>query len=238
MKKQITRILSEKFDGRIFHFGFADLKGLLPEKYSGYSSGIAILRKLDDAIIDNIKDGPTLEYLHLYNSVNDELNETVVTLSRELTEMGIQNHPVKATTEEKELADNFKETLTYPISHKMIATRAGLGWIGKTDLFVSLRFGPRLRLASILIKDELSPDNPVMDQSQCGNCQICVLQCPAQAANGIAWSTGTHRDEFFDPFKCMTYCRKITAEKIHQTVTICGRCLAVCPRGKHNSLQN
>ena len=37
------------------------------------------------------------------------------------------------------------------ISHKMVATRAGLGWIGKADLFISSRFGPRLRLVSILI---------------------------------------------------------------------------------------
>ena len=33
----------------------------------------------------------------------------------------------------------------------MIATRAGLGWIGKTDLFISKDIGARLRLVSILI---------------------------------------------------------------------------------------
>ena len=225
-------MLSEKLESNIFHFGFARLKGLLPEKYSQYASGISLLRKLDDNIIDSIKDGPTLEYLHLYNSVNDELNETVETISRELSAMGIENHPVKATTEEKELSADFGKTLTYPVSHKMIATRAGLGWIGKTDLFISTVFGPRLRLASILTKPEITPDQPLFDQSRCGNCQVCVDECPAQAANGKAWSTTTHRNEFFDPFKCMAYCRKITTERIHQTVTICGKCVAVCPRGK------
>ena len=33
--------------------------------------------------------------------------------------------------------DKSLPNLRYDISHKMVATRAGLGWIGKTDLFVS-----------------------------------------------------------------------------------------------------
>jgi epoxyqueuosine reductase QueG len=32
----------------------------------------------------------------------------------------------------------------------MAATRAGIGWIGKKDLLVSEKFGPRNRLASVL----------------------------------------------------------------------------------------
>jgi len=38
--------------------------------------------------------------------------------------------------------EQYLEKLTYDLSHKMVATRAGLGWIGKTDLFISEAFGP------------------------------------------------------------------------------------------------
>jgi epoxyqueuosine reductase QueG len=49
--------------------------------------------------------------------------------------------------------------LTQLPSHKMVATRAGLGWIGKTDLFVSNKYGPRVRLASIRIDAPVSSIN-------------------------------------------------------------------------------
>lgn len=234
----MDELLSKKLNREIFNYGFADLRGLLPQKYSDYPSGISIMRKMDDRIIDNIRNGPTMEYFNLYHSVNNELNETVALISKELTDMGIENAAIKSTTEEKELTADYSKTLTYPISHKMIATRSGLGWIGKTDLFISTKFGPRLRLASILVKADLTPDHPVFDESQCGSCKVCVVQCPAQAANGKLWSTGTHRDTFFDAFKCMAYCKKITTEKIHQTATICGKCIAVCPKGKMNNEEN
>jgi hypothetical protein len=39
-------------------YGFADLQGLLPNKYSDYSFGISIGKRLDDKIINNLIDGP------------------------------------------------------------------------------------------------------------------------------------------------------------------------------------
>jgi len=116
----------------------------------------------------------------------------------------------------------------------MVATRAGLGWIGKTDLFISPVFGARLRLTSILIsKDVLSALKPI-DKSRCGNCSICVDKCPAQAATGQHWDINTDRDIFFDAFKCREKCGELA--KIHLKVDrrICGICVAVCPIGRIN----
>jgi len=48
---------------REYIYGFASMKGLLHEKYDGYFFGISIGRKLDDNIINGIKDAPTLEYI-------------------------------------------------------------------------------------------------------------------------------------------------------------------------------
>jgi hypothetical protein len=57
-----------------FMFAFADLKGLLQEKYSGFDYGLSIARKLDDGIIDGITAGPTGTYLQEYRDANTELS--------------------------------------------------------------------------------------------------------------------------------------------------------------------
>jgi hypothetical protein len=50
-------------------YGFADLQGLLPNKYSDFLFGISIGKRLDDRIINDLIDGPTMEYFNHYNNV-------------------------------------------------------------------------------------------------------------------------------------------------------------------------
>lgn len=116
----------------------------------------------------------------------------------------------------------------------MVATRAGLGWIGKTDLFISKEFGPRFRLISLLINQR--PDKHVdpINKSRCGTCTICVDKCPAQAANGLLWNTETHRDTFFNAHKCRDKCGELAKQRLNVDKRICGLCISVCPIGKRN----
>ena len=112
----------------------------------------------------------------------------------------------------------------------MVATRSGLGWIGKTDLLVSRRFGPRVRLASILTDLPLEPLASPIDESRCGSCSLCVDACPAGAATGEPWSAGIHRDRYFDAFKCRD-CRGISRRTVEPAISLCGRCLYM-PEGR------
>jgi len=153
-------------------------------------------------------------------------------LSNLLKTYYIEAYPIKATVEDSELDDTYKKTLRYSFSHKLAATRSGIGWIRKTDLLVTSRFGPRVRLASILTTVNISNNGVPIDESQCGSCNICVNHCPAKAATGQLWTTSIDRDVFFDPFKCREYCRQISAERIKKEITICGICVSVCPKGK------
>jgi epoxyqueuosine reductase QueG len=114
----------------------------------------------------------------------------------------------------------------------MVATRAGLGWIGKTDLFISKKFGTRLRLSSILINKEVKPESKLIDKSRCGNCSICVEKCPAHAATGQLWDIHTDRDIFFDAFRCREKCSEFGRTLLKIEKRICGICVAVCPIGK------
>jgi epoxyqueuosine reductase len=228
----VTKILKTHLDETMYEFGYADLTGLLSKEYSSYNHGISILRHLEDTIIDSIGDGPTADYYIHYVSVNRELNRLVTVISDELSSIGIGNRPVKATVDDSELDEAYFKHLLFNFSHKLVATRAGLGWIGKTDLLISKRFGPRVRLASIVTDRALTPIGVPIEKSQCGTCAVCINHCPGHAANGKLWDTTVGRNEFFDPFKCREYCRYISKEKLDKIISLCGMCVHVCPKGR------
>lgn len=123
-------------------FGFADLHGLLDKKFSDYPYGISIGRKLDDSIVNAIREGPTLQYYHHYNQVNEELYNLADRIRTDILKVNVDSKIIEPTVStESEGFEKYLKTLTVDVSHKMIATRAGLGWIGKTDLFISKQFG-------------------------------------------------------------------------------------------------
>ncbi len=214
-------------------FGTADLTGLIDEKFGKYRFGISIGKKLDDKIIDSIVNGPTIEYYDYYLLINKELTEIAGKIKKELIKAKIDSIAIEPTISagskdyEKHLS-----ALTVDISHKMVATRAGLGWIGKTALFISKEFGPRLRLVSLLINQRPDENSYPIDKSRCGTCTICVDKCPAQAANGLLWNIKTHRDAFFNAHKCKEKCRELAMQRLNRDKQICGLCISVCPIGK------
>jgi epoxyqueuosine reductase QueG len=221
-----------------FIVGFANLSGLLPQKYAGHNYAVVIGKKLDDSIIDSISTGPNMDYFNLYHNTNRALAEVIRNVSQELNRLNISTILIEPTSSDEELDNEFSKTLRLDFSHKMAATRAGLGWIGKTDLFISHRFGPRLRLASILTDHPMESEAAPVDESRCGNCVLCVKQCPAQAANGKLWSIDVDRDMFYNPFKCREKCFELSWQNMRKKISICGICVSVCPIGKKDSNQN
>ncbi|MCX6335416.1 MAG: epoxyqueuosine reductase [Bacteroidia bacterium] len=217
-----------------FVFGFADLHGLLNDKFEGYEYGISIGKRLDDIIVDDIINGPTIEYYNHYKKINSELAEITGNIHADLQREGIDSLPVEPTisTGDDSYNEEYLRTLTVDISHKMVATRAGLGWIGKTALFISTEFGPRLRLVSILLRKDPGIDSFPVTESECGKCNLCVVKCPAGAANGKLWNTGIKREEFFDPHKCREKCGELAYKKLKVDARICGLCVSICPYGK------
>jgi epoxyqueuosine reductase len=219
-----------------FIYGFANVSGLLPMEFEKYPTGISIGKRLDDRIIDSIENGPTLKYLDHYHNINNELSNLSSKICHELKNLNINCiniiPTVPVTGDE---AKSISKTLRYKVSHKMIATRAGLGWIGKTDLFISNAFGPRLRLVSILIDKPVNITANTIDRSKCGKCDICVKSCPAQAANGTLWDINTDRDLFFDAHKCREKCAELARLLMKKNTRICGICVSVCPLGRQKN---
>jgi len=110
--------------------------------------------------------------------------------------------------------------------HKTAATQAGLGWIGKTAVFVSARHGPAVRLTTVFTDLPLDPGTPIV-ASRCGRCRVCVDACPTGAGRDVLWRAGMLRDALYDEKACEAK----TWEHLEWDGT-CGVCQAVCPYTK------
>lgn len=214
-----------------FVYGFSDLTDLIDSQFGDLRFGISIGKKLDDRIVNGIYGGPTIEYYSHYRQVNEELALLTQNISEDLKRIGIDTFCVEPTVTTQELDTIYSKDLRTRLSHKMVATRAGLGWIGKSDLFISNTFGPRLRLVSILTNTPLECDVKPIEKSRCGNCKLCTNSCPAGAISGKLWDISVEREEFFDPFKCREKCKEFGEKYLKMNVRVCGICVAVCPFG-------
>ena len=54
------------------------------------------------------------------------------------------------------------ESLLALFPHKLAAVRAGLGWIGKSSLLITRKYGPRVRLSTVLIDWDILCSEPVV----------------------------------------------------------------------------
>jgi len=204
--------------------GFGDLSELPNNVRSGMPIGISVAVLYPKDIIRGISVLPTKEYRAWYDKLNERL-DTIVTIGAEiLREMGFS-----AIAQTREYVGSGESGDNTILPHKTIATRAGIGWIGKNALLITAKYGSAIRLSSILTDAPLDTDQAI-DKSQCGDCMICASACPADAVSGKLWQIGLYRDEFFDPVKC----RKTARERAKQgfggeNITICGKCIEVCP---------
>ena len=201
---------------------FADLSELPPEVRHDLPRAVSIAVALKSEIIGEIGDGPTREYYGEYQRANRLLDELAQFAEGYLTQRG---HTAKALAATNVGVD--PATLSTRLPHKTVATRAGLGWVGKCALLVTEELGSALRVASVLTDAELPVAEPV-NASRCGDCSECVAVCPGAAPSGREWRVGMAREEFYDVHACRAAARE-KARAVGIDETICGMCIAVCP---------
>ena len=106
---------------------------------------------------------------------------------------------------------------------------SGFGMDRKSALLVTKKYGAALRLTSILTNMPLDYGVPI-ERSMCPQeCNNCRKACPGEAISGKLWDRETDRDEFFDPLKCREKARQLAWERIKKEITLCGKCIEVCP---------
>ena len=203
--------------------GFADLTEIPADVRNSMRFAISIAVALDASIIADITEGPTQEYYSEYKRANALLSDL-----GKYTANIIKNHGHRAITQEPTNVGIDPETQSTPLPHKTVATRAGLGWIGKCALLVTEEYGAAVRLTTVLTDAELESSVPV-DDSLCGDCMVCVSSCPGDAPSGGNWNVNVYRDSFFNSFACARAARETANARIGIDDTVCGICISVCP---------
>ncbi|HEX2986337.1 MAG TPA: 4Fe-4S double cluster binding domain-containing protein [Caproiciproducens sp.] len=199
--------------------GFADLKSI---RAAEMPTGVSIAVAVPADVIRSIRSGPTMEYYNAYHSINAKLDKIVTAGAEFLCQKGYQAF---AQTEDAVVESEDYRT---KLPHKTVATRAGLGWIGKCALLVTERYGSAVRLSSLITTAPLECGSPVTE-SKCGDCMCCTQSCPGKAVSGSVWSPEKDRDEFFHSVDCRAAARKLAMNKIQKEITLCGKCIYVCP---------
>jgi epoxyqueuosine reductase len=206
--------------------GFADLRSLPANKRSGFDYGISIAVAVDPVIINGIGNGPTKEYHDEYSRINKLLDCLDIKAAEIIKDNGFKAFPKTRAN----VDINYKDHSTI-LPHKTIATRAGLGWIGKCALLVTEKYGSAIRISSVLTDAPLEVAQPV-NRSNCGTCENCVRNCPAEALSGDLWSVDMDRDMFFDTLVCRNKAIE-RSWKISPGETQCGLCILVCPKTRN-----
>lgn len=205
--------------------GFADLSVIPSEFRYNMKYGISIAKAIDPNIVNSIYNGPNKNYYEEYYRLNDFLNNIGETIASKIKDMGF--NAIAKT--KKEVKVNPEERTT-ELPHKTVATRSGLGWIGKNALLVTEKFGSAIRLTSVLTNMELEVREPIIE-SRCGNCNICKSVCGAGAVKGINWNPTLQRQEFYDAHACREEARRLSGlQGINES--LCGICIHTCPYTK------
>lgn len=218
IQKDIIKTL-DAFDHLLY--GFAYVGDFSSGKFKNTSYAITIGLPLSSTIVDEIISGPNQVYYDEYLNVNDKLDLITETLKNQINRQGYLAYAIPSSKR----TDFVNIKGEFP--HKVAAVRGGLGWIGKSSLLISKKYGPRIRISTVLT-DIPFQTNGLLLKNYCGTCKRCVYACPAGAIAGNLWSEDLSREELIDVRKCDVW--KINHYSQFQG-HICGICVAVCPHG-------
>ncbi len=112
--------------------------------------------------------------------------------------------------------------------HKTVAISSGIGWVGKSALLVTPEYGSAIRLISVLTDAPVVADKE-LKPTRCNNCNICTNACPGGVITGNLWDPNKSREWIFDAMACRKKAREIAALAIDKEITLCGKCIEVCP---------
>ena len=205
--------------------GCSRIDETVPPDLARYHYAITLMYRLSDAIVDEIEASPTYAYFQHYRAANALLDRCALIACEMLRREGAAAYPIAASQSVHDRGDKY----TGIYQHKSAAVAAGLGWIGKSALFVSPVFGPRVRLATVLTDMPLPAGLPPMEP-RCGDCRRCVEACPAGAIRGVNYVRGMPRESILDAEKCSRHMKQAYGHIGRGAV--CGLCMRVCPFGQ------
>ncbi len=229
-----SRLQKKAFSLGAVYFGVADLalarQGAVTPYEENFLSrfiyAVSVGVPLDNEIVDKIADARDTAslrryYYHVYSAITPFIDEITDSLYTMLEEEGYSSWPVPAS----ETIDTENQYSLF--SHKMAASLAGLGWIGKSCLLITPDRGPRVRWGTVLTNAPLNPGQPI--NRKCGKCTQCIIACPAQTFTGRIFLSSEERNKRMSAQKCLEF---LLERRKNIGVSACGMCVYVCPWGK------
>lgn len=207
--------------------GVGDVSLCLPASLKDMPIAFSFAVRLSHRVLEEIspETGPSQTYFHHYRSMNTFIDQISLQTMLAIQKMGYPAYAIPASQSLNESPSQYRGIL----SHRMAATRAGIGWIGKSGNLITEAFGPEIRLGTVLTSMPIQSDEPI-EKSYCGDCSICVKACPAYALGGMhQWVPGIERELIIDPVRCSQHMKK-KYQHIGRGA-VCGICMRVCPKG-------
>ncbi|MHB9150930.1 MAG: 4Fe-4S double cluster binding domain-containing protein [Thermoleophilia bacterium] len=197
------------------------------EQLAAFPRAVSIAFRLQDSLVSRLPEDHRVPLVaktyafHVYKAVNALLDQTATLVAEALQEAGYA--AVSIPTSLSVDTAGFQG----PLSHKLPARMAGLGWIGRSCLLVTPGAGPRVRFVTVLTDAPLSAGVPLT--RDCGACTLCVEACPAGAFTGRPFDPAEPIEARMDVQACKDYRAEARSES---GTDICGVCVAVCPHGR------
>ena len=204
--------------------GFSCVKEKLPDELSLYPYAVTIVRRLSRAVTDTIQGAPSMIYFQHYRITNTKLDLLALDAVSFIEKKGYLALPIAAS----QSTPDSKEEYRGVFPHRTGAVMSGLGFIGKSGVLITNKYGSFVRLATVLTNMPLEGTGEVQT-SKCGACTLCQDACPAHAITGEEYIPGHPRKEILDAKKCSDHMK--TYKNIGRGA-VCGICMSVCPFNK------
>jgi epoxyqueuosine reductase QueG len=186
---------------------------------------ISIGYALNHAPIQNLPESRSA-YMLEHDYANRHLDQASHKIARFLEKRGFDAIGFDAGAGFYRKIGKSPERIAGDISHKHAAVAAGLGKFGLNNLVLSPKWGPRIRLTTVITNAQLEyshipQENPCLTHE----CKECVKICPVHALDGWVREYDPEIGWVMDKKKCHEYAF-ITLKGQR-----CGLCIKVCPVG-------
>ena len=201
---------------------FVDITKLSIEENKNYPNAILFGINLSSDYLQNVMNTPNYVQKMVQNNRDFSKDEFYLTelktgeISDKISQWLIDNqYNAYSHSDKNQIKTGFfdEKYLKTPLPHKTIARLAGIGWIGKNNLLVTLNFGSAICIGVVITDAPLEVSLSKSIQSKCYNCNVCVEVCMPKVLKGHVWSLKTQREDMLDVKKCIT----------------CMSCLIFCP---------